>query len=51
MNKIIKFRFVKDCLLFGKKERFFVLLGVGTWFCICGLIATPIIITILIINQ
>jgi hypothetical protein len=27
----VKFNFIKDCLLFGKKERFFIVLGVCTW--------------------
>ena len=27
----VKFNFVKDCLFFGKKERFFIVLGVSTW--------------------
>jgi hypothetical protein len=43
--------FVKDCLLFGKREWFFIRLGIATWICICGMIATPIVITILILKQ
>ena len=27
----MKFSFVKDVLFFGKKERFFIVLGVSTW--------------------
>lgn len=50
MKGIELHNFVKDCLFFGKREIFFIRLGVLTWICICALIATPIVITILILN-
>lgn len=35
----VKFSFIKDCLFFGKKERFFIVLGISTWTILILLIA------------
>lgn len=50
MKGIELHNFVKDCLLFGKREWFFIRLGVATWLCIAAIIATPIVITLIIMN-
>lgn len=47
----MKFNFVKDCLLFGIKERFYIVLGLLTWLCIIGIVAIPTFLTIIIYKR
>lgn len=48
MKGIELHNFVKDCLLFGKREAFFVRLGVLTWLCITIFFGVLIITSVLI---
>lgn len=50
MKGIELHNFVNDCLLFKKREWFFIRLGIFTWLCIGAMIATPIVITLIIMN-
>ena len=44
----VKFDFVKDVLLFGKREAYFIRLGVFTWLAIIGFVTLLIITSVLI---
>lgn len=44
----VGFQFTKDCLLFGKKEKFFIRLGIVSWICILGIAALLFFFTYLI---
>jgi hypothetical protein len=44
----VGFQFTKDCLLFGKKEMFFITLGIITWICIIGIVTVLFFLTYLI---